>query len=222
MSSERVRGGCGAGAAALTQAAHGVLSWSLRVAGEHVEIELVAFRVRHAAPGEAVQLAGVPGLEPSSTERLDLSGGRVEVVDDEIEVHPVLPGFTFRHSLEADREAFFRGRQEEECTFPDVVSTSTPSRPHQKGARRFGSTESIARYPTFAAVTASVLSPDPSERRFRGEGQSMPNQRRRREAPNSTFDAAMSSEAGVKFPNGVGPDRKLASNRATLVPPNSM
>jgi hypothetical protein len=102
-------------------------------------------------------LEGVPGLEPTSTERLDLSGGRVEVVDDEIEVHPVLPRLAFRESLEADREAFLRRRQKQEAPSPMVVWTWTPSRPQQKGARRFGSTESIARNPTFAAMMSSVL-----------------------------------------------------------------
>ncbi len=61
--------------------------------------------------------------------------------------------------------------------------------------------------------------------RTRGEGGSAhdrPNQRRRRLAPNSTFKAAISSDASVKVPTGVGPERKSPSKRATLGPPNSM
>ena len=50
----------------------------------------------------------------------------------------------------------------------------------------------------------------------------IPNHRWRRVDPNSTFDAAISSEASVNVPTGVGPPRKLASNRATCGPPNSM
>jgi hypothetical protein len=50
----------------------------------------------------------------------------------------------------------------------------------------------------------------------------MSNQRRRLLAPNSTLFATMTSDASVKEPNGVGPDRKFASKRATLEPPNSM
>jgi hypothetical protein len=38
---------------------------------------------------------------------------------------------------------------------PIVVSTSTPSNPHQNGARLPGSFESIARYPTFADISVS-------------------------------------------------------------------
>jgi alpha-1,2-mannosyltransferase len=55
-----------------------------------------------------------------------------------------------------------------------------------------------------------------------GSAHDMPNQRRRRLAPNSTFKAPISSDASVKVPTGVGPERKSPSKRATLGPPNSM
>ena len=50
----------------------------------------------------------------------------------------------------------------------------------------------------------------------------LPNQRARRVAPNSFFDAASSSDGSSNTPNGDGPPRKLTSNFATSAPPNSM
>ena len=60
-------------------------------AGRTSEIELVALWVRHATPPEAFELTGVARLEPSTSELLDLGRGRVQVIDDEIEMHSVLP-----------------------------------------------------------------------------------------------------------------------------------
>jgi hypothetical protein len=91
----------------------------LDVNGEDVEVELVTLRICHTTPTEAFQFSGRSRLKPSASELLDLCGGVVEVLDDEVQVHPVLSRLHLRHPLEPHGEAIVGRRQDEKITVSD-------------------------------------------------------------------------------------------------------
>ena len=66
-----------------------------------------------------------------------------------------------------------------------------------------------------AATTPDV------QRRARGSRTQRPNQRARRDAPNSAFSAANASEGSLRAATGDGPPRKLTSTLLTSPAPNS-
>ena len=75
---------------------------------QDVDVELVAFGVCHAAPLEALELAGVSRFEPAAAEALYLRGRLVEVVHHEVKVDPVLAQLGVGYPLEPDRESVLR------------------------------------------------------------------------------------------------------------------
>lgn len=59
--------------------------------GQDVNVELVALRIRHAAPSEPPKLAGLARLKPAPAKLLDLCRGLVQIIGHRVEVQPVLP-----------------------------------------------------------------------------------------------------------------------------------
>ena len=106
--------------------------------GEAVVIETSGFRIkgmRHFADVLESAAQAVPGEQVP-----DFSGGSRRVCK--------CPLRRVRRSAVGERSR--------NSPSPISVSTSTPSNPHQNGARRSGSVESVARYPTCAGILGSL------------------------------------------------------------------
>jgi len=95
------------------------LGLPLRFNREDIEIELVTLWIGHASPEESFKLSGSARFKPSTSECLDLCRGCIQVIYNEIEVHPVLPSLGLGNSLEPDGESLFRGRQDHELAVSD-------------------------------------------------------------------------------------------------------
>jgi len=122
---------------------------------QDIDVELVALGVSHDAPAEAFQLAGTTGFKPPAAKRFDLGGGRVQVLDNQINVQAVLPDLRFWDVLEPDRQAVLGPDSTTNWPSPIMLSTSTFSSPHQNPASRPGSMASITRYPIEAFMASS-------------------------------------------------------------------
>ena len=101
---------------------------------------------RHRKPSSS---RVVPG---SSRESLNLTGGGVQVINNEIQMHPVLPGLRLRHPLEPYGQAVLCRGENQKLTVPNGrvhvdAEQFAPERGNAIGVYRV-----IARYPTFAGI----------------------------------------------------------------------
>lgn len=92
---------------------------ALGISRQDIEVELIAFGVRHAAPPEPFEFSSRAGLEPNATQLLDFGRRDVKVIYDEIEMDPVLTCLLFWDALKANGEPLFGWRQEQKLALPD-------------------------------------------------------------------------------------------------------